>query len=169
MKKNPFDEYIKALSAISINEEFNLFKNAWESSSKIIILGNGGSNAVASHISQDYVKFHNKKSLVFSDPSMLTCFINDFGMEKAFQKFLEFHADQDTLVILISSGGESENIINCSKFCENKKIKYGILTGFNSKNKLRTISKNAIWDYHSNSSEYGIVECVHQIFLHGVV
>ena len=33
---------------------------------KIIILGNGGSNSVASHISQDYVKFHNKTSLVFS-------------------------------------------------------------------------------------------------------
>ena len=169
MIKNPFDEYIKALREISINEEFTLFKNAWESSSKIIILGNGGSNAVASHISQDYVKFHKKKSLVFSDPSMLTCFINDFGMEKAFQKFLEFHADEDTLVILISSGGESQNIINCSKFCENKNLKYGILTGFNSENTLRTISKNAIWDYHINSSDYGIVECVHQIFLHGVV
>ena len=76
---------------------------------------------------------------------------------------------KDTLVILISSGGESKNIINCSKFCENKNLKYGILTGFNPKNKLRKISKNAIWDYHINSSDYGIVECVHQIFLHGVV
>ena len=130
MKKNPFDEYIKALSAISINEEFNLFKNAWESSSKIIILGNGGSNAVASHISQDYVKFHNKKSLVFSDPSMLTCFINDFGMDKAFQKFLEFHADQDTLVILISSSGNSMNVFNCALHCKSSKIQFILLSGF---------------------------------------
>tara|TARA_B100000212_G_C27256934_1_gene482736 strand:- start:383 stop:892 length:510 start_codon:yes stop_codon:yes gene_type:complete len=169
MIKNPFNEYIKALSEISINDEFLNFKKAWESYSKIIILGNGGSNAVASHISQDYVKFHNKKSLVFSDPSMLTCFINDFGMEKAFQKFLEFHADKDTLVILISSGGESKNIINCANYCENNKISYGILTGFNKENTLRNISKNALWDYHIDSFSYGIVECVHQIFLHGVV
>ena len=28
MKENPFEEYIKALSAISINKEFILFKNA---------------------------------------------------------------------------------------------------------------------------------------------
>lgn len=169
MIKNPFNEYIEALRAISINEEFYNFKKAWESFSKIIILGNGGSNAVASHISQDYIKFHNKKSLVFSDPSMLTCFINDFGMEKAFQKFLEFHADKDTLIILISSGGESKNIINCSKYCEDMKLNYGILTGFKSGNTLRKISKNAIWDYYINSCNYGIVECVHQIFLHGVV
>ena len=169
MNENPFKEYIKALNEISINEEFNSFKNAWEDHPKIIILGNGGSNSVASHISQDYVKFHNKKSLVFSDPSMLTCFINDFGMENAYKKFLEFYADQETLIILISSGGESKNIINCSKYCEENNIPYGILTWFNSKNTLRNISKNALWDYYINSSDYGIVECVHQIFLHGVV
>mgnify|MGYP001319859579 CR=1 FL=1 len=30
-------------------------------------------------------------------------------------------------------------------------------------------TKNAIWDFYINSYDYGIVECVHQIFLHGVV
>ena len=129
MIENPFKEYIEALSSISINKEFSHFQRAWESFSKIIILGNGGSNAVASHISQDYVKFHNKKSLVFSDPSMLTCFINDFGMDNAFKKFLEFHADHDTLVILISSGGESKNIIKNQKmgvFCGCWDLKIGV-------------------------------------------
>ena len=169
MKNNPFLDYVEALKAISIEKEFNSFKSAWNKFPKIIILGNGGSNAVASHISQDYVKFHNKKSLVFSDPSMLTCFINDFGMEKAYKKFIEYHADNQTLIILISSGGESKNIINCAHFCEEKDFPYGILTGFKKDNTLRKISKNAIWDFHIKSNDYGIVECVHQIFLHGVV
>lgn len=169
MNKNPFKEYVKALNDISIDREFSSFKSAWERFSKIIILGNGGSNSVASHISQDYVKFHKKRSLVFSDPSMLTCFINDFGMENAFQKFLEYHSDKDTLSILISSGGESKNILNCARFCEEENLPYGILSGFSPKNSLRTISKNALWDFYINSNNYGIVECVHQIFLHGVV
>ena len=169
MNKNPFQEYIKALNDISIDKEFNNFKSAWERFSKIIILGNGGSNSVASHISQDYVKFHNKRSLVFSDPSMLTCFINDFGMENAYQKFLEYHADKDSLSILISSGGESKNILNCARFCEDENLPYGILSGFSPQNSLRNISKNALWDFYINSNNYGIVECVHQIFLHGVV
>tara|TARA_B100000212_G_C27106470_1_gene418677 strand:+ start:16 stop:525 length:510 start_codon:yes stop_codon:yes gene_type:complete len=169
MNKNPFQDYIKALNEISIDKEFNSFKSAWERFSKLIVLGNGGSNSVASHISQDYVKFHNKRSLVFSDPSMLTCFINDFGMENAYQKFLEYHADKDTLSILISSGGESNNILNCARFCEENNFPYGILTGFSVNNSLRNISKNALWDFHINSKDYGIVECVHQIFLHGVV
>ena len=166
---NPFLDYIKALEDAHIKEQFSNFKNAWGKYKKIIILGNGGSNSVASHISQDYVKFHQKKSLVFSDSSMLTCFINDFGMENAFTKFLEFYADNETLCILISSGGESINILNCIKLCESKGIPYGLLTGFNENNSARKISSNALWDYHIKSKNYGIVECVHQIFLHGVV
>ena len=48
MKKNPFLDYVEALKSISIEREFNSFKFAWNKFSKIIILGNGGSNAVAS-------------------------------------------------------------------------------------------------------------------------
>ncbi|MBA87542.1 MAG: hypothetical protein CMB29_05725 [Euryarchaeota archaeon] len=167
--ENPFQEYIKALNDENIDQEFNDFKRNWHKFNKIIILGNGGSNSVASHISQDYVKFHKKKSIVFSDPSMLTCFINDFGMENAYYKFLEFYSDKKTLNILISSAGESKNILNCINFCEKNNLPYGILTGFNPKNTARQISHNALWDYHINSNSYGIVECIHQIFLHGVV
>lgn len=166
---NPFSEYVKSLQDAHIGDQFEKFKNAFEKYNNIIILGNGGSNAVASHISQDYVKFHNKNSIVFSDPSMLTCFINDFGMENAYCRFLQYYAKKDTLCILISSGGESKNIINCINWCENNSIPYGILTGFKSTNSARSIAHNALWNYHIDSMDYGIVECLHQIFLHGVV
>ena len=166
---NPFSGYLLALQDAHIEEEFLKFKNAWTKYNKIIILGNGGSNAIASHISQDYIKFHNKKSLVFSDPSMLTCFINDFSMENAYRKFLEYFADINTLCILISSGGESSNIVNCVSYCENESIPYGVLTGFNPANNVRKNAINSLWNYHINSNKYGIVECVHQIFLHRVV
>ncbi len=166
---NPFKEYAIALQGAHIDEQFSRFKLAWNKYTNIIVLGNGGSNSVASHVSQDYVKFHKKKSLVFSDPSMLTCLINDFGMENAYCKFLQYYADKSTLCILISSGGESINIINCIQYCEKEKIPYGILTGFSPNNTARTVSINSLWDYHINSFDYGIVECIHQIFLHGVV
>jgi D-sedoheptulose 7-phosphate isomerase len=166
---NPFSEYIEALQGAHLETEFKKFQDAFSKTVDIIILGNGGSNAVASHISQDYVKFHGKRSMVFSDPSMLTCYINDFGMENAYVKFLEAYANQDTLIILISSGGESQNILNCIEWCEKTHKKYGILTGFEKNNSARKLSKNSIWSYHIPSESYGIVECVHQIFLHGVV
>ena len=169
MKNNIFLKYLDAIKPIISSPEFIKYKKAFNKFQKIILIGNGGSNSIASHISQDMTKFYNKKSLSFSDPSMLTCFINDFGMSNAYVKFLNFYADKKTLVILISSSGESKNIINCVTYLEKKKISYGVLTGFNKNNKVRTKSKNAMFNFHIDSKSYGIVECSHQIFLHGVI
>ncbi len=169
MKNNVFLEYSKEVKAILNSSEYRKYKKAFNKFSKIIIIGNGGSNSIASHISQDMTKFHNKKALSFSDPSMLTCFINDFGMSNAYVKFLNFYSDKKTLVILISSGGESKNIVNSVNYLEKNKISYGVLTGFNKHNKVRTMSKKALFNFHVNSKSYGVVECTHQIFLHGLI
>jgi len=166
---NPFREYIEVLECAHIGNEFEKFKEAFENHSRIIILGNGGSSSVASHISQDYMKFNGKRVSILSDPSMLTMLTNDFGYENTYQKFLEYYVEDETLVIIMSSGGESKNMINCIKWCEQEFISYGVLTGFNFNNTIRNTAKNALWNYHIDSDSYGVVECVHQIFLHGVV
>jgi len=166
---NPFKEYIDTLRSAHMEEQFLRFQSAFKCYKRIIILGNGGSSSVASHISQDYMKFHKKKVSILSDPSMITMLANDFGYRKAYKKFLEYYVEKDTLVIIMSSGGESKNMINCVNWCEENDIAYGVLTGFNSDNTIRKTSKNALWNYYIASDSYGVVECVHQIFLHGVV
>ena len=166
---NPFNEYVEAFQCAHMESEFNKYQEAFTNHKRIIILGNGGSNSVASHISQDYMKFHGKKVSILSDPSMLTMLTNDYGYENAYQKFLEYYVEEDTLVILMSSGGESDNILNCLTWCEENSVDYGILTGFSPDNRIRSMATNAIWNYYINSEDYGVVECVHQIFLHGVV
>jgi len=166
---NPFSQYIEVLRGAHIEEEFEKFSTAFISYKRIVILGNGGSNSVASHISQDYMKFHSKKVSILSDPSMLTMLTNDFGYEKAYQKFLEYYVEEDTLVIIMSSGGESKNMLNAQEWCEQNKVAYGVLSGFAPGNSLRKNAVSALWNYYINSTDYGVVECVHQIFLHGVV
>ena len=166
---NPFKEYSIALESAHLEVEFDKFKKAFDSHQRIIILGNGGSNSVASHISQDYMKFHRKKVSLLSEPSMITMLTNDFGYDNAYQMFLEYYVEDDTLVIIITSGGESKNMVNCMNWCESNNIDYGVLTGFKSDNTIKTQAKNALFNYHIDSKSYGVVECVHQIFLHGVV
>ena len=129
---NPFDEYFESLKSAHMEVEFFKFQKAFHTHPRVILLGNGGSNSVASHISQDYMKFHGKKVSVLSDPSMITMLTNDFGYEYAYQKFLEYYVEKDTLVIIISSGGEAVNMLKCVDWCEDKKINYGVLTGFKS-------------------------------------
>ena len=113
---NPFKEYIDTLRSAHMEEQFLRFQAAFKCHKRIIILGNGGSSSVASHISQDYMKFHKKKVSILSDPSMITMLANDFGYKKAYQKFLEYYVEDDTLVVIMSSGGESKNMINCIKW-----------------------------------------------------
>ena len=133
----------------------------------IIIIGNGGSNAIASHISQDYTKKLGKRSFSFSDPSRLTCYINDYGIERAYSQFLREFSDKDTLVILISSSGNSPNILECAKFCTQSNTKFVIFTGFSRENPLRTqYSSQSQLEFWVESCDYGVVECAHQAVLH---
>jgi D-sedoheptulose 7-phosphate isomerase len=161
-----YDKFKQAVNEVS-EEKIQKFNNILLNYQNIILIGNGGSNAIASHISQDYTKKLKKRAFSFSDPSRLTCYINDYGNENAYAQFLKEFSDSTTLVILISSSGESKNIINCAEYCVKNKINFIILTGFNESNYLRENYKNlSLLDFWVNSSDYGIVECVHQTFLH---
>jgi len=134
---------------------------------KIIVLGNGGSNSIASHITQDYTKALKKTSFTFTDPSRLTCYINDYGMENAYKQFLIEFADKNTLVVLISSSGESDNIINSAKYCLNKNISLVTLSGFKKDNHLNSFDSDI--NYWVDSKDYGVIECAHLVFLHSII
>jgi D-sedoheptulose 7-phosphate isomerase len=73
---------------------------------------------------------------------------------------------QNDLVITISSSGNSPNIVNVLKFCKEKNIKSLALSGLKNDNKSILISDYSIY---VPMKTYGMVECIHQIFLHLVL
>ena len=135
----------------------------------IILIGNGGSNALCSHIAEDYSKFLNKRTLTFSDAARLTCYINDYGIEQAYVQFLKEYALEKTLAILVSSSGESLNVVNCAKYCRDKKIDMLLFSGFNNDNHLRQFAPYAKMEYWVDSKDYGVVEISHEVLLHSVI
>ena len=141
-------------------KDLNKLKNIINSRKNILILGNGGSNAISSHIAEDYTKALGKKAISFSDAARLTCYINDYGMEQAYVKFIEHFAENDTLVILISSSGNSKNIVNCAEFCKGKHD-FVILSGFEENNKLNQYKNQALINFWIDSQDYGIVDITH--------
>ena len=75
---------------------------ASENGKKVIIVGNGGSAAMASHISVDLTKNAGIRSINFNEPDLITCFANDYGYEHWLEKAVEFYGDdtsEDDLVI----------------------------------------------------------------------
>lgn len=161
------EELKRCIEEINL-DDLNRLKMIIESSSNIIIIGNGGSNAISSHISQDYTKSLGKKALSFSDSSRLTCYMNDYGIEQAYVKFIE-HFNEDSLIILISSSGNSQNIISAAEYCKNNNLRMITLSGFDKKNRLREYSDASLLHFWVDSSDYGIVECLHEIILHSVI
>ena len=160
------DEVKEAIDAIT-QSDVDTLKQLLLTHKEVIMIGNGGSNAICSHIAQDYTKFLGNRAYAFSDASRLTCYINDFGMENAYKRFLEDFAVSDTLVILISSSGNSQNIVNCARYCCDEGLPFITITGFDKDNKVRKLySAQAALDVHVDSHSYGVVECVHQVFLH---
>jgi D-sedoheptulose 7-phosphate isomerase len=162
------DQYIKLLH---INKDFikNLSKLVKElikikkNKKKLLIFGNGGSAAIASHFSLDITNVNGITCQNFNDSSLITCFSNDFGYENWVSRAIKYYYRTGDLVILISSKGESKNMINAAKFIKKYKTsKLVTFTGFNNKNNLK---KNGNINFWVNSKKYNQIENIHQYWL----
>lgn len=164
------NNFKKVIDEINLDTLDNFSKIIKNTKGKIIILGNGGSNAIAAHIAEDYSKALKKPTLSFSDSPRITCYANDYGYDDAFKYFLVDFAQRNDLIILISSSGNSKNIVNCATYCIENAIPFITLTGFSRTNTLKNISdKYALLNIWVNSENYGIVELSHETFLHSII
>lgn len=144
-----------------------IFVKANEKGNKIIIVGNGGSAAIASHVSVDLTKNAGIRSINLNEPDLITCFSNDYGYEHWVQKAVEFYGDKDDIFVGISSSGTSRNILNgCLEAKKRQFSKVITLSGFESDNPLRGMGDINLW---INSKAYNFVENIHQIWLLAVV
>lgn len=133
---------------------------------KVILAGNGGSAAMASHVSVDLTKAAGLRAVNFNEADLITCFANDYGHEHWVEKALEFYADPDDLVVLVSSSGRSSNIVNGA--VKAKQMKLGLITfsGFSPENPLRKLGDLNFW---ADSTAYNVVEMTHHVWLLALV
>ncbi len=130
---------------------------------RIFFVGNGGSNAICSHMMEDFAKIGGYPTFSFSDATLITCFANDYGYENAVVEWMRLHFGEDDLLVAISSSGESKNILNAADFARSKNGHLITLSGFKENNQL---SQKGEINFHIGISNYGIVECYHQVILH---
>ena len=114
----------------------NIFLKTSKKKGKVLIFGNGGSSAIASHVSVDLTKNAKIRSVNFNEADLITCFSNDYGYERWIEKAIDFYADRNDSVVLISSSGKSKNMINACKAAKRKKIKIISFTGHTKDNPL---------------------------------
>ena len=143
-----------------------LIKEVRDNKCKVIVIGNGGSASIASHMSIDLTKSVNIRTINFNESSLLTCFSNDYGYDYWAEKALEFYADKQDLAILISSSGQSKNIINGAIKAKEMGLSVVTLSGFMNNNPLKEIGDVNLW---FDSESYNIIETTHQTWLLSVL
>ena len=145
----------------------DILVQAKKNNGKIMIFGNGGSAAIASHVSVDLTKNANIRSVNFNEADLITCFANDYGYEKWIEKAIDFYADDKDVLILISSSGKSPNMINACKVARNKKMsKIITFTGHDKNNPLSKLGDINFW---IDSKAYNFIENTHQVWLLTIV
>ena len=154
---NNYNSLFTELDEVEIlKKKIKTFKN--NSNKKILLFGNGGSSSNCAHIETDLVKVNKIKALSFNDHNLITCFANDYGFENWIKETIKNFCGRNDFVILISSSGNSKNMLNAAKYCLKHKIKFISLTGFKKNNPLSKFGRDNIW---INSKSYNYVETAH--------
>ncbi len=130
-------------------------------------IGNGGTAALVSHMSQDVLNQCGIRSMTLNDPSLITCMANDFGYENVFRRPLEVMATKGDLLIAVSSSGESENIVSAAKAALDAGLRLVTLSAFSSENRLRALSAELSFHVPVNTCSHA--ELAHEALLHAVV
>lgn len=84
---------------------------------KVLIAGNGGSAAEAQHFAAELVGRFKRERLPYpvmaltTDTSILTALANDYGYQDVFARQVQAFGQPGDLLIVLSTSGESENLI----------------------------------------------------------
>jgi D-sedoheptulose 7-phosphate isomerase len=132
----------------------------------VFFIGNGGSAAIASHMSTDFWKNGKMPSQAFNDSSLLTCISNDFGYEHVFEKPIEVFMKPGDVLVAISSSGCSENILRGVEAARKKGCAILTFSGFGEDNPLRAAG---MVNFYVPSRVYGHVEVIHQYLCHWIL
>jgi D-sedoheptulose 7-phosphate isomerase len=132
-------------------------------SGKVMLIGNGGSAAIASHMQNDLCKAVGVRAMVFNEPPLLTALSNDHGYGCVFEQPVELWANPGDLLLAISSSGQSENILRAVRVSVARGCQVITFFGFKADNPLRRMG---LLNFYVPSEFYGYVEAAHSVLTH---
>jgi D-sedoheptulose 7-phosphate isomerase len=132
-------------------------------SRKVMVIGNGGSAAIASHMQSDLCKAAEVRAMVFNEVPLLTALTNDHGYQYVFERPVSLWADTGDLIVAISSSGKSDNILRAVRAAMARGCRSITLSGFSVDNPLRHLGDV---NFYVPSPDYGYVESAHAVLAH---
>ena len=159
----------KELSNI-ISDSIDTIIKSLQNNGKIIIFGNGGSAADAQHFAAEFIgRFEKERDAIpaislTTDSSVITSLANDYSFDKIFERQCEALIQSNDIVFVISTSGNSLNVINGVKIAQKKNVTSIGLLGNGGGNLKAHIDIPII--IPSNSTPR--IQEVHRIILHTI-
>ncbi|HLK58730.1 MAG TPA: SIS domain-containing protein [Chthonomonadaceae bacterium] len=160
---------IDQVSEAQVERLTGLLEDAWAKDRRVLLMGNGGSSATASHIVNDLQKcIHLEsgrpiKALCLSDCTpLLMAWGNDTEFANVFAPQVECWAEPGDLVIAISGSGNSPNVIRAVETANERGAHTFGLAGYQG-GKLAQTAKECIVVPSDNMQQ---IEDLHMILLH---
>jgi len=111
--------------------------DAYKGSGKVLLIGNGGSAADAQHIAAELVGRFKLERIglpaiaLSTNTSILTALSNDYEYDTVFSRQLKALANDNDVLIAITTSGTSPNILKAVEVARSKSVKVIGLTGRN--------------------------------------
>jgi D-sedoheptulose 7-phosphate isomerase len=133
---------------------------------KLILIGNGGSAAIASHQAIEFLKNGGVRALALNDGASLTALANDFGYANVFAEQLRMLGQRGDMLIAISSSGQSTNILKAVETARAHEMAIATFSGFKPDNLLR--GRGDV-NFYVDSAQYGFVEIAHHALIQAIL
>ncbi|MBT8208270.1 MAG: SIS domain-containing protein [Acidimicrobiia bacterium] len=137
--------------------------------SLVFTCGNGGSAAIANHSVTDHCKLVQTDTglaprvvSLSSTVEIMTAISNDLSYAEVFEYQLRSLAKPQDTLLVISSSGDSENVVRAARWAKDNQVNVIGLTGFAG----GRVAGLADVNLHVESNNYGVVEDVHQSVSH---
>jgi D-sedoheptulose 7-phosphate isomerase len=122
-------EYLNQPESLAFIETASLWiSECFRAEGKILIAGNGGSLCDAMHFAEELTgQFRARRkalpAIALSDPGHLTCVANDMGFEDVFSRGVEAFGKPGDLLVLLTTSGNSPNLIRAAEVAKEKNLK----------------------------------------------
>ncbi|MBY0323802.1 MAG: SIS domain-containing protein [Reyranella sp.] len=162
----------KALNSVrpaELERAVTAMKRAIQADRMIFTCGNGGSAAIANHLTCDCSKgiasnttLRPRVVSLSSTVELITAIANDMAFPEIFAYQLKNAARPGDVLITISSSGDSENIIRALDWAGENGMTTIAMSGFSGGRSAQM----ADISLHVAAANYGVVEDVHQSLMH---
>lgn len=129
------EDAVKAAAILTTEEAVSFMESsakmiagAFQKRGKILIAGNGGSLCDAMHFAEELTGFYREKraplpAIALSDPGHMSCVANDSDFSEVFARLVESLGNQEDILILLTTSGNSLNLVKAAKKAKERGMK----------------------------------------------